>query len=58
MESYNEKADIWSTGAMLFVLLSGSPPFYAPRDEDVFTQIMDNAVPDMCAWQRGGGGGA
>ena len=30
---YNEACDFWSVGVVLFILLSGSPPFY---DEDNF----------------------
>jgi len=44
---YNEKADIWSIGVALYVLLAGSPPFYAVRDEDVFRMIIDDGVPNM-----------
>lgn len=45
--SYDERADVWSCGATLFVLLSGTPPFFAVRDEDVFKKILDDGVPNM-----------
>ena len=36
---YNEKCDIWSIGVILFMLLSGSPPFNGKDDEDIRNNI-------------------
>ncbi|OMJ66312.1 hypothetical protein SteCoe_36876 [Stentor coeruleus] len=37
--SYNEKCDIWSCGVIMFVLLSGRPPFTGKNDEEIFEKI-------------------
>ena len=36
---YNEKCDIWSAGVILYVLLSGEPPFNGPSDSVIYSKI-------------------
>ena len=36
---YTEKCDIWSAGVILYVLLSGEPPFNGPSDGVIYSKI-------------------
>jgi calcium-dependent protein kinase len=36
---YNNKCDIWSTGVLMYILLSGEYPFYAQGFQNVFKKI-------------------
>ena len=36
---YNEKCDIWSVGVILYILLSGEPPFNGPSDGIIYSKI-------------------
>ncbi|XP_018112735.1 serine/threonine-protein kinase 33 isoform X2 [Xenopus laevis] len=36
---YSQQCDIWSTGVIMYMLLSGNPPFLGPSEEKLFEQI-------------------
>ena len=38
-KNYNEKCDIWSCGVLLYIFLSGMPPFIGKNDEDTLMKI-------------------
>lgn len=36
---YDESCDIWSSGVILYILLTGDPPFNGPNDNDIYKKI-------------------
>ena len=48
---YDQKCDIWSVGVMLYILVTGVPPFNGPTDEDILKSVRKMAysfdIPEM-----------
>ncbi len=38
-QDYNEKCDIWSCGVILYILLSGRPPFNGVTDKEILEKV-------------------
>jgi calcium-dependent protein kinase len=36
---YDQKCDIWSAGVILYILVTGVPPFNGATDEDILKQV-------------------
>ena len=45
---YNEKCDLWSCGVIMYILLTGHPPFSGVDTEDIFKQILEKPIDFSC----------
>ena len=39
-KKYDERCDVWSTGIILFILLSGNPPFNGEEDDKITKAVL------------------
>ncbi|KAH7514348.1 hypothetical protein FEM48_Zijuj11G0079600 [Ziziphus jujuba var. spinosa] len=41
---YGPEADVWSAGIIVYILLSGVPPFWAESEQGIFEQVLDGEL--------------
>ena len=40
-EAYNEKCDLWSCGIILYILLTGKPPYHGRTEKEIIAAVFD-----------------
>jgi calcium-dependent protein kinase len=54
-KNYNRSCDLWSAAIILYIMISGYPPFAGETDEDTINQILEGEVifdEEEESWQR------
>lgn len=50
---YDEKCDVWSIGAITYIMLSGEPPFLGKTNNEIFKKIVNEEVTfDKSKWKK------
>ena len=39
-QNYDERCDVWSIGVIMYILLTGKPPFDGDEDKDIFNKVL------------------
>jgi calcium-dependent protein kinase len=48
-KNYGYEADMWSLGVILYILLSGLPPFWGDTEDQIFKMVGGGAAVPSCA---------
>jgi calcium-dependent protein kinase len=43
-KKYNQKCDIWSLGIIMYIMLTGMPPFMAKTDNEIYDLILKGDI--------------